>query len=187
MQSQQAIRTGLVALPNHPVHLKHLANPVQTAIEVRAEPHQVLHVENPIPEEHPHERQEIHQPLRQRAAREELHQVPEVVRAVERDPRHAVVADEPWRHHQLPEPLRVDAGLPIPIEVDALAAEELHRVVRVGVTRHVEIAEIELPDEGGFGGSEAGEVAVGVGEGEADLDEVEAIDVGLEDGVVGGG
>lgn len=57
----------------------------------------------------------------------------------------------------------------------------------MGITRHVEVAEVELPDEGGLGGSEAREVAVGVGEGEADLDEVEAVDVGLEDGVVRGG
>ena len=53
------------------------------------------------------------------------------------------------------------------------------------VTRDVEVLEIEFPDEV-FGGSEVREVAVIVGESEADLDDREAVNVGLEDSVVCG-
>lgn len=55
----------------------------------------------------------------------------------------------------------------------------------MGVARHIEVLEVEFPNVAVVC-AEIGEVTMGIGEGEADLDEVEEIDVGLEDGVVGG-
>ena len=51
----------------------------------------------------------------------------------------------------------------------------------MGVAIDVEVAEVELPDELTPVGAEIGEVAVGVGESEADLDEAESVDVGFEE------
>jgi len=56
----------------------------------------------------------------------------------------------------------------------------------MGVTRHVEVSEVELPDEG-VGGAECGKVPHLIGESETDLDQVEAVDVGFKHGVVRGG
>ena len=53
----------------------------------------------------------------------------------------------------------------------------------MGVTRDVEIFEVEFPDEG-VGGAEGGKVSGVVGKGKADLNQVEAVDVGFEYGVV---
>lgn len=47
----------------------------------------------------------------------------------------------------------------------------------------VEVAEVEFPYVG-VAGAEVRKVPVGVGEGEAELDEIEGIDVGLHDSVV---
>ena len=52
----------------------------------------------------------------------------------------------------------------------------------MGVTSDVEVLEVELPDEGVVG-AEFGEVAVVVGEGEADLDQMQAVHVGFQYGV----
>lgn len=54
----------------------------------------------------------------------------------------------------------------------------------MGVTRRVEVGEVELPDAAPASASSCGEVAGGVGEGDAELDEVEGVDVGLEQPVV---
>ena len=52
----------------------------------------------------------------------------------------------------------------------------------MGVAIDVEVAEVELPDESAPADSaaEIGEVSVGVGESETDLDEAESVDVGFE-------
>lgn len=57
----------------------------------------------------------------------------------------------------------------VPVEINPLLFQELDGIRGVGVACNVEIPEIELPDEGVFG-AECGEVAVGVGEGETELD-----------------
>jgi len=103
---------------------------------------------------------------------------------VESHPANGVVAHESRRHHQLREARGVHAVGGVALEVDPLAAEERDGIRRVGVTRHVEVVEIKLPDEAVLG--VAGEVSGRVGECEADLDEVERVDVGLEEAVVVG-
>ena len=104
---------------------------------------------------------------------------------MERDPTHGVVAHEPRRHHQLREARGIHAVGGVTREIDALTTEKIDGVGSVGVTRHVEVTEVEFPD--GAVSGEVGEVAGGVGEGEADLDEVESVNVGLEEAVVVGG
>lgn len=183
MPRQQAIRTGLMALPNRPVHLQGSSHPVQPTVQALTEPHHVLHVINSISEKHPLDFQKFLHPTRQAPAREDLHQVPEVVRAVERDPTHRVIANESRRHHQLREPDRVDPILSVPLEVDPLPSQQLDRVRRVLVTRHVEVAEVEFPDEPVIT-SEVGKVPVGVGEGQTHLDEVQNVDVLLQNPVM---
>lgn len=183
---KQAIGAGLVALPDGPVHLKGPSHPVQTAIQAVTKPHHVLHIVNPVPEKHPQNLQKLVQLTRQAPAREDLHQVPEVVRAVKRDPAHRLVADEPGRHHQLGEPGRVNPFFPVPLEVDPLSHQQRDRVRSVRVTRHVEVLEVELPDEP-VAGSEVGKVTGGVGESKTDLDEVQNVDVRLQNAVVIGG
>jgi len=56
----------------------------------------------------------------------------------------------------------------------------------VGVTLHVEIAEVKFPDET-VAGPEVGQVTVCIGKRETHLDKVEDINVGFEEGVVLGG
>lgn len=55
----------------------------------------------------------------------------------------------------------------------------------MGVTRYVEVSEVELPDKG-VGGAECGKVSHLIGESKTDLDQVEAVDVGFKHGVVRG-
>ena len=105
----------------------------------------MLHVVHVRPEENPHQIQEFTQLAWQDSLSQHLDQVPEIVGAVKRDPRDRVVADQTRRHHQLREPGRLDAALAVPLEIDPLSPQQLDRVVRVGVTRHVEVPEIELP------------------------------------------
>lgn len=186
MPGQQAIRTGLVALPNRAVQLKGLGDPVQAAVEGITEPHHVLDVVNFVSEKEPENFQEVVEASRQVPAGEDLDQVPEIVGAVKRDPADGVVTEKTGWHEQVGEPGRVDAVLGVPLEVDPLAFQEVDGIGSVGVTRQVEIPEVELPNEG-VGGTESGEVAVGVGEGEADLDKVQNVDVWLEETVVVGG
>lgn len=144
----------------------------------------MLDVVNSIPEKDPENFQKLLHATRQVLAGEDLDQVAEVVRAVEGDPAHRFVADQPRRHHERGEPRRVNALGAVAVEVDALAAEELDGVGSVGITRHVEVVEVELPDEARGVGAEVGEVAAGVGERESNLDEAERVDVGLENLVV---
>jgi len=56
----------------------------------------------------------------------------------------------------------------------------------VGITLHVEIAEVEFPDEA-VAGPDVREVSVCVGKRETHLDKVEDIDVGFEEAIVLGG
>jgi len=105
---------------------------------------------------------------------------------VKGDPADGVVADQTGRHHELGEPAGIYALVTVAVEIDALATEEVDGVGGVGVTGDVEVGEVELPDEAVMG-TEIGEVTKGVGKGEADLDEVEGVDVGFEEEVVIGG
>ncbi|KAH1222368.1 hypothetical protein GmHk_12G035545 [Glycine max] len=150
-----------------------------------AEPHHVLYVVNVVPEKRPQHVQELLQPARQAPPGQDLNQVPEIVRAVKRHPTHRVVADESRGHHEFGEQVGVDALRRVAAEVDSLAAEEIDGVRRVGVTLHVEVTEVEFPDEA-VGGSEVGEISVGIRESETDLDQVKCINVGLEKAVVDG-
>ena len=134
-----------MTLPDDPTHIKGLGYPVQPTVETRTVPHQVFHIVNPSTKEDSDEFEELAQLARQDSLSQHLDQVSEVVRAVEGDPLDEVVAHEPRRHHQLGEPDRLNAELAVPLEVDPLAPQQLDRVVRVGVTRHVEVVEVELP------------------------------------------
>mmetsp|Transcript_36270 Transcript_36270/g.93521 ORF Transcript_36270/g.93521 Transcript_36270/m.93521 type:complete len:253 (+) Transcript_36270:680-1438(+) len=109
--------------------------------------------------------------LRQRpAGGEQLQQVPQVVRAGERDPpgRAAVLADEARVRDALAEPRRVDALRRVPGEVEAGRPEEGQRALGVQVHLGVE-AQVEAPD--------ASQAAVGAGDCGADLDRVQLVHV----------
>lgn len=166
---QQAIGPGLVALPNGPVHVEGSREPVQTAIESITKLHHVLDVINVVPEKRPQHLQELFQPVWQVPPGQDLNQVPEIVRAVKRNPTHRVIADESRRHHQFSEKVRVDAFRRVAAEVDPLAAEEIDGVRRVVVTVDVEVAKVEFPDEA-VTGFEVREITVGVGESDTNLD-----------------
>lgn len=78
----------------------------------------------------------------------------------------------------------VDAVFVVPLEIDAALAQELDGVVGKDVLVDVEFAEVELPDAAARVGffvvaAAHGKVAVLVGEGEAQLDEFEHVDVVL--------
>ena len=183
MPRQQTIRTGLMTFTNLPVYLKRSSQPVQTAVQSPlAELHHVLHVVHSLPEKRSEQPEKVSQRTRKLPAREDLHEVTEIVRAVERHPAHRLVADQPRRHHQLREPLRFNPFAAVTLEIDPVATEELDRILRVRVAIHVEVAEIELPDEAApvDASAEIREVSVGVGESDADLDEAEDVDVGFE-------
>lgn len=96
-----------------------------------------------------------------------------------------IVKDDAGRHEQLREPPGVDTVLPVLLEVDARLPEEVDGVRDEDVAVNVELPEIELPDYRAAGGRRGGEVPGGVGEGEAELQEVEEVDVGAEGVVVG--
>lgn len=78
---------------------------------------------------------------------------------------------------------RVNPFISIPLEVNPLTPEQVNGVGGVSITRYVEIPEIEFPDES-VCGAQIREVAVGVGESETHLNEIQSIYVGLEDLVV---
>ncbi|KAK3447000.1 hypothetical protein EUGRSUZ_A02610 [Eucalyptus grandis] len=143
----------------------------------------MLNIKHLRPEIHPNQLQEILQSVRQVSLRQRLDQITEIVRAVEGDPTHLIVADEPRRHQQLAEPGRVGALLPVHLEIDPLLPEQRHRVRVLHVARRVEIPKIELPDVRALG-AEVGEVALAVRQREPDLDHVHPVDVRLEEAVV---
>ncbi|URD99341.1 hypothetical protein MUK42_32230 [Musa troglodytarum] len=113
-----------------------------------------------------------------------LRQVPEVVSAVEGHPADGITQDHAGRHQELREPVGIHPVLPIPREIDVRLPEEVDGVGVADVTVNVELPEVELPHDGAAAGGGGREVAFGVGEGEAELDEVEEVDVGAEDVVV---
>lgn len=116
-------------------------------------------------------------------ASEHLEKVTEIIAAVECDPMNGVIKHDPGRHEELTKPLGVDPFLAVPLEVDAALPEELDGVGSEDVALQVELAEIELPDAAAAAAA-GREVAALVGESEAELDELEHVDVGLESGVV---
>lgn len=69
------------------------------------------------------------------------------------------------------------------LEVNTLTSEQLYGVGGVSVARDVEITEIEFPDET-VGRAQMRKIAMGVGESEADLDEIQSVDVGLKNVVM---
>lgn len=181
-EGQQRVRAGLVAGP-HTLDIKKLTEPAQAAVEVAAEPHEVLDVVEHR-EVDSDEVKEGGHVVRQVPAGEQPEQVPEVVPAVEGDPLHVGVEHDARRHEQLGEADRVGPLSGEPIEVDAAGAEHLDGVGVGRVGPGVEPAEVELPDAAPAPRPPPREVAALVGEGEAELDELEHVDVGLEVGVV---
>lgn len=85
---QQAIGPGLMALSNRPVHVQNFSNPVQTAVETLAKPHQVLHIVHVIAEENPKNAEEFVYPIWKASLSQNLNQIPKIVGAVKRHPTH---------------------------------------------------------------------------------------------------
>ncbi|PON78846.1 hypothetical protein PanWU01x14_017450 [Parasponia andersonii] len=90
---QQAIRTGLMALPDRPVHFERFGHPVQPSIQATTEPYHVLQVVHPVTKKYLYDLEELIQRAGQASARENLHQVTEIIGAMKRDPANGVVAD----------------------------------------------------------------------------------------------
>lgn len=95
-----------------------------------------------------------------------------------------VVADESGGHHELSETGSFDSVHTSLLEIDALVTQEIDRTGSVLVAGDVEVGEVKLPDVVVIWGAEVGEVSMRVGESDADLDELEGVDVGLESFVV---
>ncbi|KAE8720809.1 hypothetical protein F3Y22_tig00018093pilonHSYRG00026 [Hibiscus syriacus] len=75
-----------------------------------------------------------------------------------------VVAESHHMFQIFGKPYRVDPSPPILVEIDPLPSQELDGIRRVRVTLHVEVAEVEFPDESSsVGGSEVGQVAGRIG------------------------
>jgi hypothetical protein len=176
---EHAVGGGLVAPPRRALHLERGGDALEPAVEA-AEAHHVLDVVDLGPEVDAHVLEELGQRPRQLAAHEDLDEVGEVVGGVEGDPRHLRVADEARGHEQRGEGARADAPGAVRGQVDAAGGEEGDGVRGVAVEARVELAEVDLEGERGRGGG-------GGGEGESDLDEVERVDVGLDEGVALGG
>lgn len=88
---------------------------------------------------------------------------------------------------ELREQLRVHTFLLVFLEVHPGFLEEFYGMGGEGVAADVELPEVELPDDGAAGVGGGGEAARSVEEGEAELEEVEAVDVGADVLVVGVG
>jgi hypothetical protein len=120
--------------------------------------------------------QEVRERPWQLPSHEQLDEVGEVIGGAEGDPRDGRVADEARRGEQRGEGARGDAPGAVGGEVEAAGGEQADRVRRVAVHARVEAAEVDLEGERGRG-------ARGRRQGQADLDEVQRVDVGLEQGV----
>lgn len=144
---QQGIRPSLVAFPNRSVHIQSPGHPVQPTVQAITKSHHVLHVINTISEKRLENFQKLIQAPGQVPARQDLNQVTEIIRAVKRHPTHRVVTHESGRHHQLGEPYRVNPLFLILLEINPLSPQKLDGIRGVSITLHIEVAEIELPDE----------------------------------------
>jgi len=171
-----------VGLP-HTLHVEQFSELVQPAVQAVAELHEVLDVVHGW-EIYLHEFEEPGLRVWETVASEDLEQVPKVVSRVEGNPVYRIVEHDAGGHEELREPARIDAALGISAEVDAAATEQLDGVGCEDVARVVELAEVELPDAAAAASAEGRQLAARAGEGEAELDEVEHVDVGLEGGVV---
>lgn len=99
------------------------------------------------------------------------------------DPVDRLIQHNPRRHQQLSEAKRIDPFLVVLVEINAALRQEIDGITGAEVVFDIELTEIELPDAAPAGAA-AGEVTEGIGEGEAELDQFEHVDVGLEGGVV---
>ncbi|URE02866.1 hypothetical protein MUK42_07226, partial [Musa troglodytarum] len=178
---EQAVGTSLVADPD-PLNIKQLGELVEPPMEAVAELHEMLDVVHGR-EVYPDEIEEASLGVGEVLASEHLKKVAEVITAVEGDPVDGVIKHDTRRHEELAEAVGVDPLVVVLLEVDAALAEELDGVGREDVQLHVEFAEVELPYAAAVGAA-GGQVAELVGEGEAELDQLEHVDVGLEGGIV---
>lgn len=175
---EQAVGAGVVRAAGGAVHAERRRDVLQAAADAAAaaaELGEVLHVEHRRPEYLADLRHEPFQGARQRpAAGEHLDEVGEVVGARERRPRQAA-AGELGAAERAGEVAVVDAVAAEGGEVDAVRGEHGDRAPRVRVAAGVEAGEVELPRDGAPAG--------GARQGEAELEQVELVDVALHDGV----
>jgi len=113
-----------VANPN-PLHLQQLCKLVQTAVKAVAELHEVLDVIY-SGEIHVYQIEELPLRIGQILTRQELQQVPEIVTAMESNPMHVVIQNDPGRHQKLPETVRIDAVFVVLLEIDPALAQKLN-------------------------------------------------------------
>ena len=181
----------LPSLAWHPEGTRHFLQP---AGETLAAAHHVLEIHS-LSEEQVHQAEELFQGVGQRPAEpQHLDEIGEVVAAVKGDPSSGVraaetaMSDEAGTIEVGGELAGVNAVEGEPVEVDATGAEQVDGVRRVEVASDIEFAEVELPHvPDPAAGADGGEVAEGVEEGEAELDELHLVDVGLEEGVAQAG
>ncbi|KAI4383732.1 hypothetical protein MLD38_009536 [Melastoma candidum] len=131
----------------------------------------MLDVVHPFAEKKPQDLQELVETRRQVGAREYLHEVAEVVPALERHPTDGIVADESGLDHEPREDGGVDALGAVAVKVDPLLAEEVDGVPVVDVSLGVEIPEIKLPDVTAIG-TKIRKVAIGIRKCQSQLDDV---------------
>ncbi|WCJ41883.1 hypothetical protein M5689_022722 [Euphorbia peplus] len=183
MPRQQTVRASLMTFTDSSLDRQSPRDAVQTAVQTITKPHHMLNIVHLTPEKHPLQPQKVLHPAGQLPACQHLHQVAKIIGAMESDPADGFITDESGGHHELSEEGGVNAVFLISEEVNPLLGQEGDGIRGISVFREVKVLEVELPDEA-VGGAEVGEVTVGVGEGEADLDEVEGVNVAFEDVVV---
>eukprot|EP00308_Calcidiscus_leptoporus_P025129 CAMPEP_0119376206 /NCGR_PEP_ID=MMETSP1334-20130426/39513_1 /TAXON_ID=127549 /ORGANISM="Calcidiscus leptoporus, Strain RCC1130" /LENGTH=341 /DNA_ID=CAMNT_0007394727 /DNA_START=40 /DNA_END=1065 /DNA_ORIENTATION=+ len=162
-----------LVLGSDALHLKLLGQLGQPALEVFARAHHVLDVEDVRAEE-----QQLGEEVvllgGQRLAREELHDVREIISRVESDPAHLIAQHDARAHQELREVRRLDPPFLVPTEVDARARKEIDRVLRVDVVVEGEL-EVELVRAHIWR-----ELAVLIAQREAELDDLQEIDVATD-------
>ncbi|KAL8153286.1 hypothetical protein V2J09_011046 [Rumex salicifolius] len=175
---KQTVRARLVTNP-HSLHLQQLGELVQSSMEAVTELHQMLDVIHSW-KVSGNKLEKLRLGFRQLPAGQQLQQVAEIVPAVERNPVNVLIQHHPGGHQELPESPGVDPPLVVLVEIDPALSEELDGVAGVHVLLHVELPEIELPDAASvIVGAACRQIALLVGEGEPELDQLEHVDVVL--------
>lgn len=126
------------------LNLEQLGQTIQSSMQIIAELHEMLDVIE-VGKVHPDEVEETTLGGRQAPIHYELEQVTEIIATVEGDPSNVLIQDDPRRHEQLCEAVRVHAPFAVLLEIDATLAQQLDGIGGVSILPDVEFPEIELP------------------------------------------
>ncbi len=172
VQGEEGVGPGLMHLAVA-LAAENLGEFVQSAVQIVRTLHEILEVVK-LGEEELEQLEELAFARRQRQRGEDLEQVAKVVAAVEGNPFHAVVQHESRGDEQLAKGEHVDAAPLVRRKVQAVGGEQVDGVLGVHVVRKIE-GKVELP-----GGALVRGLAVGVGQGDSELNYLEQVDVAAQ-------